>query len=388
MPGVVWDKALLAYDMGESHPFNPVRLALTIKLATELGVLEDVELLVPESASDDELLRIHAKGYLEAVQDAPRMGPDPAHGLGTMDNPVFTDMHEASALVVGGSLLAAKRLASGAVDRAVSIAGGLHHAMPDRASGFCVYNDCAIAISWLLDHGFDRIAYLDTDVHHGDGVQAAFYGDPRVLTVSMHQHPRTLWPGTGYARELGAGKASGYAVNVPLPPRTEDSAWLRAWHAVVPSLLERFEPQLIVSQCGVDSHAEDPLADLSLSVDGHAAIYRSVRELAGRYANGKWLAVGGGGYQLARVVPRSWTHLLATVLDRDIERETAIPETWRELVAGASPDLELPKGMFDGADIGFTAWGGDTGNAVDLSILETRRAVFPLHGLEPDDPRD
>ncbi|WP_026196809.1 acetoin utilization protein AcuC [Sciscionella marina] len=388
MRSVVWDKALLAYDLGETHPFNPVRLALTIKLATELGVLEDVELLVPGAAGEDELLRVHAKGYLDAVRDAPGLGADLAHGLGTDDNPVFPDMHEASSLVVGGTLLAAKQIASGAAERAVNIAGGLHHAMPDRASGFCVYNDCAIAISWLLDNGFDRIAYLDTDVHHGDGVQAAFYGDPRVLTISLHQHPRTLWPGTGYARELGAGKGNGYAVNLPLPPGTQDPAWLRAWHAVVPSLLEQFEPQLIVSQCGVDSHAEDPLADLSLSVDGHAAIYRNVRELARRYAGGKWLAIGGGGYQLVRVVPRSWTHLLATVLDRDIPGDTAIPEGWRDFVGGLAPRIELPKAMSDRTDTDFLAWGGDVSDPTDASILATRRAVFPLHGLEPDDPRD
>lgn len=388
MRSVVWDKTMLAYDLGTHHPFNPVRLALTVKLATELGVLDGVELLVPHVAGDAELTRVHAKGYLDAVRDAPRLGANLVHGLGTDDNPVFPDMHDAAALVVGGSLLAAEQIASGAASRAVSIAGGLHHAMPDRASGFCVYNDCAIAISWLLEHGFDRIAYLDTDVHHGDGVQAAFYGDPRVLTISMHQHPRTLWPGTGYSRELGAGKAAGYAVNMPLQPGTRDGAWLRAWHAIVPSLLESFEPQLIVSQCGVDSHADDPLADLSLSVDGHATIYRSVRALAERYAGGKWLALGGGGYQLARVVPRSWTHLLATVLDRDLATTTAIPEGWSELVGSVAPSIELPKTMSDGSDVDFTAWGGDAVDVNDVSIVDTRRAVFPLHGLDPDDPRD
>ncbi len=221
-PAVVWDRALLGYDLGGDHPFNPVRLELTVRLATELGVLSGVELLVPTGAGDEELLRVHAPEYLAAVREAPLVGWEVGHGLGTADNPVFSDMHDASALVVGSTLLAARKVAEGEATRAVNIAGGLHHAMRDQAAGFCVYNDCAVAISWLLDHGFDRIAYIDTDVHHGDGVQAAFYDDPRVLTISMHQHPFTLWPGTGYSAETGRGKADGTSVNVPLPPRTRD----------------------------------------------------------------------------------------------------------------------------------------------------------------------
>ncbi|MBN6041575.1 acetoin utilization protein AcuC [Amycolatopsis sp. 195334CR] len=385
---VVWDPALLGYDLGGEHPFNPVRLELTIRLARELGVLEDVELLVPEAATEKELYRIHVPEYLEAVKQAPMVGWDVGHGLGTTDNPVFSGMHDSAALVVGSTLLGARKLAEGEADRAVSIAGGLHHAMPDRAAGFCVYNDCSIAISWLLDHGFDRIAYVDTDVHHGDGVQAAFYNDPRVLTVSLHQHPFTLWPGTGYSAETGAEGAEGTSVNIPLPPHTRDPGWLRAFHAIVPSLLEQFQPQLLVTQCGVDSHEEDPLADLSLSVDGHREIYRTLRELAQRYAGGKWLAVGGGGYQLIRVVPRSWTHLLATVLDRDVSPETPLPPGWRDTVSRAAPEAELPLKMTDEADTTHRPWGDGQDDPVDIAIRDTRRAVFPLHGLDPDDPRD
>lgn len=387
-PAVVWDPALLGYDLGGDHPFNPVRLQLTVQLATELGVLDDVPLLVPEPAGDEELLRVHSAEYLAAVRQAPMAGWDVGHGLGTDDNPVFTGMHDSTALVVGSTLLAARKIAQGEARRAVNIAGGLHHAMRDHAAGFCVYNDCAVAISWLLDHGFKRIAYVDTDVHHGDGVQTAFYDDPRVLTISLHQHPFTLWPGTGYAAETGTGRADGQSVNLPLPPHTRDQGWLRAFHAVVPSLLAEFEPELLVTQCGVDSHEEDPLADLSLSVDGHRAIYRTLRELAERYADGKWLAVGGGGYQLIRVVPRSWTHLLATVLDRDIEPDTLIPPGWANLVRKAAPAAELPLKMSDDGDPTYRAWGGDGDDPVDVAIRDTRRAVFPLHGLDPDDPRD
>jgi acetoin utilization protein AcuC len=385
---VVWDESLLAYDMGDDHPLNPVRLALTIRLATALGVLDGVPLRKPEPASDAEIERVHDAGYIAAVKAAPESRLDVGHGLGTPDNPIFPGMHEASARVVGGSLLAADLIIAGTTDRAVSIAGGLHHAMPSHASGFCVYNDCAAAIARMLDAGVERVAYIDTDVHHGDGVQAAFYDDPRVLTISVHQDPRTLWPGTGYTRELGVGAAEGSAVNLPLLPGTGDAMWLRAFTAVVPSLIAAFAPTILVTQCGVDSHRTDPLADLGLSVDGHRAIYRTLRELAIRHAGGKWLALGGGGYDLVRVVPRSWTHLLATVLDRDVEPATALPRAWLDVAERVAPGLPLPDTMTEDADVRFEPWGGGTEEPVDIAIRDTRRAVFPLYGLDPDDPRD
>jgi acetoin utilization protein AcuC len=251
-----------------------------------------------------------------------------------------------------------------------------------------VYNDCAVAIARMLDAGIERVAYIDTDVHHGDGVQAAFYDDPRVLTISIHQDPRTLWPGTGYPRELGTGAAEGSAVNLPLLPGTGDGMWLRAFNAVVPSLIAAFAPTVLVTQCGVDSHRTDPLADLGLTVDGHRAIYRTLRELAIRHTNGKWLAMGGGGYDLVRVVPRSWTHLLATALDRDVEPTTALPREWLDVAERVAPGLALPSTMTEDADVGFESWGGGTDEPVDVAIRDTRRAVFPLHGLDPDDPRD
>ncbi|HEX3787911.1 MAG TPA: acetoin utilization protein AcuC [Pseudonocardiaceae bacterium] len=386
---VVWDESLLDYDMGPDHPLNPVRLALTIQLATALGVLDGVSLRKPEPASDELIERVHDAGYLAAVRTAPDSAYEVGHGLGTPDNPIFPGMHEASARVVGGSVLAADLIATGRTDRAVSIAGGLHHAMPSHAAGFCVYNDCAVAISWLLDHSVDRVAYVDVDVHHGDGVQAAFYSDPRVLTISIHQDPRTLWPGTGYPRELGAGGAEGTAVNLGLMPGTVDGPWLRGFHAVVPSLLAAFRPQVLVTQCGVDTHRTDPLADLELTVDGHRTIYRALRDLAVQHAGGKWLALGGGGYDLVRVVPRSWTHLLATVLDRDLDPNTPAPADW--VAHGTTmlpPQLAMPTSLTDGADTTFTPWGGDDTQTVDTAIRNTRRAVFPLHGLDPDDPRD
>ena len=207
-----------------------------------------------------------------------------------------------------------------------------------------------------------------------------------MLTISLHQHPFTLWPGTGWPAEYGEGAAAGSVVNVALPPGTADAGWLRAFDAVVPSLLEAFRPQLLVTQCGADTHAEDPLADLRLSVDGHRTIYRELRDLAERTADGRWLALGGGGYGLYRVVPRSWTHLLATVLDRDVNPRSPVPAGW---VAYASrlTSLPLPTEMTDGADVAHAPWLTGT-DRVDVEILETRRAVFPLHGLDPHDPRD
>jgi acetoin utilization protein AcuC len=351
-------------------------------------VLDGVRLLAPRVAPDEELLRIHTAEYLDAVREAPGIGEDLRYGLGTPDNPVFDRMHEASALVVGGSLAAARQIAEGKARRAVNIAGGLHHAMRDHAAGFCVYNDCAVAISWLLDNGFERIAYVDVDVHHGDGVQAAFYREPRVLTVSLHQHPLTLWPSTGSPSELGEGDGYGTAVNVALPPGTRDPQWMRAFHAVVPSVLRSFRPQILVTQCGVDTHYEDPLADLALSVDGHRAAFRALRELAIELTDGRWLALGGGGYQLFRVVPRSWTHLLATVLDRDVEPTTALPAGWIAHTAPLAGHYPLPTTMSDDADAAYEPWSGESGTDVDAAILATRRAVFPLLGLDPDDHRD
>jgi acetoin utilization protein AcuC len=385
-PAVIWTPNFLRYQFSDVHPLDPVRLDLTVRLATALGVLDGVQILTPEPAPDSEIERVHRPSYLAAVKSAPDMSFNVGHGLGTPDNPVFPDMHEASALVCGGSLLAARQIAEGRCDRAVNISGGLHHAMATTASGFCVYNDCAVAISWLLDHGFDRIAYVDVDVHHGDGVQAAFRDDPRVLTISVHQHPRTLWPFTGWPNELGSGAAAGTSVNLALPPGTRDGSWLRAFRAVVPSLLAEFHPQLLVTQCGVDTHHEDPLAELSLTVDGHRAIYQELRNLADATAGGKWLVFGGGGYSLFRVVPRSWTHLLATVLDRDVPADRPIPADW---VAHTAPltRLSLPTTMGEDVSVDHPPWG--TGeDRVDLAVRETRRAVFPLHGLDPDDPRD
>jgi acetoin utilization protein AcuC len=382
---VVWDEAFLGYDLGGRHPLDPVRLDLTIRLARSLGVLDGVSPLAPVQATDDELRTVHSDDYLVAVKNAP--GGYVGHGLGTLDNPVFHHMHEASALVAGGSLRAADEILNGRAARAVNIAGGLHHAMRNYASGFCIYNDCALAIRRLLDGGTSRVTYVDIDVHHGDGVQEAFIDDPRVLTISLHQHPATLWPGTGDSADIGAPGAEGSAVNVPLPPGTSDDGWLRAFHAVVPALLRAFEPEVLVTQHGADTHAEDPLADLALSVDGQRAAHRALADLADTTAGGRWLALGGGGYSLFRVVPRSWTHLLATLLGREVDPNTPVPVDWAKHAATVARGTQLPDSMTDGVELQWTPWDGTGDTGVDQAILETRRAVFPLYDLDPADPR-
>ncbi|QWC86813.1 acetoin utilization protein AcuC [Nocardioidaceae bacterium] len=367
---------------------TPVRVDLTVRLARDLGVLDTAALPVVGAtpATDDLLATVHSGALIEAVQ---RVSADPTRsdlgfGLGTADNPVFAGMHEASAHVVGASVEAARRVWSGEVDHAVNVSGGLHHAMPGLASGFCVYNDAAVAIRSLLEQGVERVAYVDVDVHHGDGVERVFWDDPRVLTVSLHETGQVLFPGTGFAQDLGGPDAAGSAVNVPLPPGTADAGWLRAFHAVVPPLLREFAPQVLVTQHGCDSHVEDPLAHLALTVDGQRASYLALHELAHEVADGKWLALGGGGYEVVGVVPRSWTHLMAIATGRPLDPTTATPGDWREHVR-TRLGRPTPFRMTDGRNPSWRPWsqGYDPETWLDRSIHGTRTAAFPLHGLDP-----
>jgi acetoin utilization protein AcuC len=384
---VVWDDALLSYDLGD-HPLKPVRVRLTIELARALDILDrdGVRIVAPEPAGDDALLRVHTAGYLDAVKAASRDPFFRGHGLNTPDNPVFDGMHEASAQVAGATIAAAEAVWSGSATRAVNVAGGLHHAMPDRASGFCVYNDPAIAIARLLDLGAQRIAYVDVDVHHGDGVQEVFFNDPRVLTVSLHETPLALFPGTGFPDEIGGPDAAGSAVNVALPPGCADAGWLRAFHAVVPGVLRAFRPELLVTQCGADTHRLDPLADLRLSVDGQRASHLALRALADELCGGRWVATGGGGYALVECVPRAWTHLIATVTGDPLDPATLTPPAWRSLAKRLVPERDTPLRMTDDADPAYEPWRPSAEpDPVDRAILATREAVFPKHGLDPHD---
>jgi acetoin utilization protein AcuC len=328
-----WDPRLLGYDFGPGHPLAPVRVELTMALARELGVLDRIDVVGFDAATDEAIGMVHTAGYLAAVKAAGEtLRPDPSHGLGTPDDPVFLDMHNASALVAGATLTAVQAVFEGSHEHGVNVSGGLHHAMPDRASGFCVYNDPAIAIAWLLAQGVERVAYVDIDVHHGDGVQAVFWDDPRVLTISLHESGRTLFPGTGAPEDIGGPGARGTALNIAFPPGTPDAEWHRAFDAAVPEALAHFAPDYLVTQHGCDTHALDPLANLMLSVDGQRLAHAKLHDLAHNRCDGRWLAVGGGGYELVQVVPRSWTHLLAIASGEPVDPQTPTPQVWRDFV--------------------------------------------------------
>lgn len=384
---VVFDDELISYDFGAGHPLSPVRVDLTVRLARAMGVfdLPDLSLVAAPTATEDQLELVHSARYIEVVQ---RLSDDPhrsdlEHGLGTGDTPTFAGMHQASAHIVGASLEAARRVWTGESLHAVNVSGGLHHAMAESASGFCIYNDPAIAIGWLLAQGAQRVAYVDVDVHHGDGVQAAFYNDPRVLTISLHESPRTLFPGTGDSTESGGPDAKGSAVNVPLPPGTADGGWLRAFHAVVPELLRAFSPDILVTQHGCDSHLDDPLAHLMLSVDGQRAAHLALHELAHEVCDGRWVATGGGGYAIVTVVPRSWTHLLAVIGGSPLDPQSAIPPEWRAHVEQTLRS-RTPSVMSDGHVPDFDDWyaGYNPDSWLDRCVAETRREVFPWHGID------
>ncbi|WP_307423640.1 acetoin utilization protein AcuC [Pseudarthrobacter defluvii] len=385
---VAWSLDMTAYNFGPGHPMAPERMDLTARLARSLGLfdLDHVDVAAPDVASDAELQSVHSADYVAAVRrvSADPSQPDESRGLGTEDDPAFAGMHEAAARLAGGSLLAAQRVLDGSAVHAVNFGGGMHHAARERASGFCIYNDAAIAVQKLLDGGVGKVAYIDVDAHHGDGTQNIFWDDPRVLTISLHETGLTLFPGTGFANEIGGPAAEGTAVNVALPAGTSDAGWLRAFYAVVPQLVGAFEPGVIVSQHGCDSHRSDPLTHLNLSVDGQRDAANGVGHLAERYCGGRWIATGGGGYNVLDVVPRAWSHLVAIAAGRPVPLRTPVPQVWRQYVA-EKYGREAPALMGDDVELWWRSWevGFDPNDAVDRTVMATRKAVFPLHGLDP-----
>jgi acetoin utilization protein AcuC len=323
------------YDHGPGHPLRPDRVLLTWELiaATGLDRRAGVRVLGCEPASDADLGLVHTAEYIEATRAAGHgeAGAWSRFGYGPGDNPIFDRMHEAGALVAGASLVAARAVQGGDALHAFNAAGGLHHAMPARASGFCVYDDPALAIAWLLREGVERVAYVDVDVHHGDGVQAIFWEEPRVLTISLHQYdPGWFFPGTGDGSERGGAGAEGTAINVPLPPGTGDDAWLGAFRAIVPEAVASFRPDVLVTQLGCDTHATDPLAQLRLTTRTYRAVAKDLHALAHEVANGRWVATGGGGYQWATVVPRAWTLAFAEMVGALDDLPDELPEAFTE----------------------------------------------------------
>jgi acetoin utilization protein AcuC len=323
-PLVVYGDISLKYDFGPEHPLTPRRFGPSIDLMGSLGAT----FMEPRAATDAELERLHSRDYIATVKS---FGRDPwqpgASGIGPGDCPPFGNMHEFSAIVAGGSIDAIDRILASDVMHAFHPGGGLHHAMPSRASGFCIYNDVALAVARARDAGH-RVLYLDLDVHHGDGTQAMFWQDPQVLTFSIHETPVTLFPGTGFVDEDGGGGARGTAVNLPVQPYTGDDSWLAAVKRVVPALAEAFAPTFLVTQHGCDTHVYDPLAHLRLTTRAYREATLMLDEIAHTYAEGRWLATGGGGYDAYRVVPRSWSLVWLAQAHRD--PPAATDAAWRE----------------------------------------------------------
>ena len=324
---------------GRQHPLKPERLQRTHELLAEYGALElaNVQVVAPRLASAEELTLFHTVEYVDIVRSLSRgQGDIPAdrYGFGPGDNPVFQGMYESEGRKVGSALQAAELLVDGSCEVAFSYGGGLHHGGPSTASGFCVFNDAAVVIHWLLEQGL-RVAYVDIDVHHGDGVQAAFYDSDRVLTISLHQDGHTLFPGTGFVGERGVGDGFGFSVNVPFPPFTDDETYLWAFGQVVPPLVERFMPDVVVTQLGVDTHYRDPLASLALTTNGQERLFHELDSMALR-----WLALGGGGYDI-NVVPRAWTIAFGVMAGCSWPEE--LPPNYRDAYGGSwLRDCEAP----------------------------------------------
>ncbi|MGD2029782.1 MAG: acetoin utilization protein AcuC [Desulfobacterales bacterium] len=293
------------HSYGPGHPLKVERLRLTMDLIEEYGMFDTSSSPWVEAreAGEKDVILIHSPEYLNTLQTA-NSGTFPPqawkYGLGSGDNPLFSGLYDWSLLVTGATLQCIHQILNENREIAFNIAGGLHHAMQHRASGFCYLNDPAIGIAKMVQDGL-RVVYLDVDVHHGDGVEAAFYNTDRVLTVSLHQHGHTLFPGTGFPEDMGQGPGRGYAVNVPLAPGTDDDLYIWVFMELVPPLVHAFDPDILVTQLGVDTLATDPLGGLNLTTTGFSKIVREIKSWGLR-----WVALGGGGYNIMNVA-RAWT---------------------------------------------------------------------------------
>ncbi len=354
--GFVFTDEFQRYNFGERHPLRPLRLMLTYSLMEKLGLLKNpiIAMIPPRQCSKEELERVHDPAYVEAVR---KLSADPqdksarprAFGLGPGDNPVFEGIYEASALVCGASLIAAEKVWNdNEFNIAFNISGGLHHAMKNKASGFCIFNDIAVAIEHLKTLKKDiRIVYLDIDCHHGDGVQWIYYDDPNVLTISIHESGRFLFPGTGDVEEIGEGAGKGFSINFPLLPGTSNKMYLKLFKSTIPKILETYAPDILITQLGVDTHFNDPLTQMGLSLQVHRNLSQTIKTCAREYCNDKWLALGGGGYSMT-VVPRAWSIYLAKMLDVDLENE--LPNSWLKEIKAKVPHEQTPYLLWDRGD--------------------------------------
>jgi acetoin utilization protein AcuC len=375
-PLLVFGPRSPTYDFGPIHPLTPRRFGPGIDLLRAVGAEPG---LSPEPASDAELLTCHTARYLAVARRFSEFEEDWTEteaGIGSGDDPPFRGMHEAAASVAGGSLRAIEAILRGDVAHAFHPGGGLHHAMPSRASGFCIYNDPALAIARARADGL-RVLYVDLDVHHGDGVQEIHRSDPGVLTVSFHESGRYLFPGTGFVGSVGEGEAAGTVVNVPLEPETGERAWLSAVQRLVPELAAAFAPDIVVSQHGCDTHAWDPLAHLNVTTTAMGAAARLVDAVAHRRAGGRWLATGGGGYGVYRVVPRAWSHVWLAGAHR--EAPDRVPAEWLNRWAGEAiryGDRSLPLAFDDEPNAGLAVTGSqEAAEAQSLAVAEVARRL-------------
>ncbi|CAM4254454.1 acetoin utilization protein AcuC [Paenibacillus tarimensis] len=351
------------YKFSDDHPFHPHRLTLTIDLLEQCGALRQNDILPQQAAGEELLSLVHRPDYIRLVSSLSLAGPDrelieeaDKYGLRTEDTPYFPGMHHAASLIVGGTVQAAELVMSGRCKHAYHLAGGLHHAFPDKGAGFCVYNDAAVAIAHIRRRYGARVMYIDTDVHHGDGVQWVFYAERDVLTYSIHETGKFLFPGSGFVHERGSADGFGACCNVPVEPYTEDDSWLECFRYTVEKAAAAFKPDVIVSQHGCDAHAFDPLSHTQCSMQIYAEMPAVIHELAHRYAQGRWVAMGGGGYDVRRVVPRAWAlvwlemcgHPLAAQL-RAGDREARLPSSWIDKWT-AQGERPLPATWLDSKD--------------------------------------
>ena len=352
---LIYSEDLLKYKFSNDHPFNQFRLKLTIDLLKKINALDNKMIVPPRMATEEELCLIHDSDYINAVKLAgmnalPREKAE-NYGLGTEDTPVFEKMHEASSLLVGGTLEAVDQVMSGQALHALHLGGGLHHGFRGKASGFCIYNDSSVAIKYLQKKYNARVLYIDTDAHHGDGVQWSFYDDPDVCTLSIHETGRYLFPGTGNVNERGQGKGYGYSFNIPVDAFTEDDSWLYAYSESIKEIAEFFKPDIILTQNGADAHYLDPLTHLSATMKIYREIPRIAHEIAHKYCQGRWIAVGGGGYDIWRVVPRAWA-LIWMEMTENSNSFGSLPkewvEEWQHLAQVPLPtDWDDPENMYE-----------------------------------------
>jgi acetoin utilization protein AcuC len=344
------------YDFGPEHPLRPLRLKLTYDLMNKLNLLDHkrIELYQPSIATQEQIERVHDPEYVNAVKVLSDNPDDSSiypyeYGLGPGDNPIFKGMYEASALVCGATTKAADLVWNNEeIMVGFNPAGGLHHAHKNRASGFCIFNDIAVAIHHLKHLKNDiRIAYLDIDCHHGDGVQWLFYDDPNVLTISFHESGNFLFPGTGHSNEVGEDAGKGYSINFPLLPNTSNRMFVKLIRYCVPRILEAYAPDLLFTQLGVDMHYDDPLTEMGVSISAYKDIAQTLYTCTHDYCNNRWVAVGGGGY-LMSVVPRAWSIFLARMLDVQLKNE--LPPEWIEIFKKDVPREEVPYLLWDRDD--------------------------------------